>query len=209
MKVATQIQRPIDRWDELKAPSKAIRLLDVPAHRFVMIDGSGPPASEAFEVRIPGLYGMAYGLRFALKARGVEGKVGPLEGLWWTTDGVTDLGAIFGGDGGRETWRWTLMIALPEDATAEELELQLATARSRLDPAVAPGLRTEVFAEGPCAQLMHIGPYAEERATIERLHAGIADAGLRPTGRHHELYLGDPRRSAPERLRTILRQPVG
>jgi hypothetical protein len=209
MKVATEIQRPIDRQDELKASAKGIRLLDVPMHRFVMIDGSGPPVPEAFEARMPGLYGVAYGLRFALKARGVEGKVGPLEGLWWTTDGVTDLGAIFGGDGERETWRWTLMIVLPPEATPEELEQQLGTARDRLDPALAPGLRIEVFEEGPCAQLMHVGPYAEERPTIERLHDGIEAVGFRPIGRHHELYLGDPRRSAPERLRTILRQPVG
>lgn len=209
MKVATEIERPIDRLDELKATPKQIRLLDVPAHRFAMIDGSGPPAPEAFEMRMPGLYGLAYGLRFALKARGVEGKVGPLEGLWWTTDGVTDLAAIFGGDGGRDTWRWTLMIVLPPDATDEELDQQLTVAKGRLDPELAPGLRIEVFEEGPCAQLMHVGPYAEERPTIERLHAGIEAAGLRPIGRHHELYLGDPRRSAPERLRTILRQSVG
>jgi hypothetical protein len=97
---------------------------------------------------------------------------------------------------------------LPPEATDDELEVQLATARSRVDPALAPGLRTEVFAEGPSAQLMHIGPYAEERPTIERLHAGIEEAGFRPVGRHHELYLGDPRRSAPERLRTIVRQQV-
>ena len=209
MKVATPIQSPIDRQDELKAPRSGIRLLDVPPHRFVMIDGAGPPEPAAFEARMPGLYGVAYGLRFASKARGVDGKVGPLEGLWWTTDGVTDLGAIFGGDGGRETWRWTLMIALPPEATPDEIEEQLATGRGKLHPTLSPGLRTEVFSEGTCAQLMHIGPYAEERATIERLHDGIRAAGLRPVGRHHELYLGDPRRSAPERLKTILRQPVG
>ncbi len=207
MKVATEIQPPIDRQDEWKAPKRGIRLLDIPEHRFAMIDGTGPPLPEAFEARMPGLYGPAYGLRFALKARGVEGKVAPLEGLWWTTDGATYVEAIL--DGGRENWRWTLMIALPPEATEEEIESQLETARSRLDPALAPGLRTEVFAEGPCAQVMHIGPYAEERASIERLHAGIEAAGLHLIGRHHELYLGDPRRSAPERLRTILRQPVG
>ena len=211
MKVATELAAPIDRQDELKASTQKIRLLVVPAHRFVMSDGAGPPVPEAFEARMPGLYGVAYGLRFALKARGVEGKVGPLEGLWWTTDGTTDLGEIFGEilDGERQTWRWTLMIALPPEATATELERQLAAARTKMDLALAPNLRTEVFEEGPSAQLMHVGPYAEERATIERLHAGIGAAGLRPIGHHHELYLGDPRRSAPERLRTILRQPVG
>ena len=208
MKVATKIERPTDRPDELKASSRKVRLLDVPEHRFVMIDGTGPPAPAEFEARIPGLYGMAFGLRFALKARGVEGKVGPLEGLWWTTDGVTDLDTIFQGGGERDTWRWTLMIVLPPEATDDELEVQLTTARSRVDPTLAPDLRTEIFAEGPSAQLMHIGPYAEERPTIERLHAGIEEAGFRPVGRHHELYLGDPRRSAPERLRTIVRQQV-
>ncbi len=207
MKVATQVQRPIDRQDELKASTRAVRLLDVPAHRFVMIDGTGPPAPAEFEARIPSLYGMAYGLRFALKGRGVPGKVGPLESLWWTTDGATDLSEIMDGD--RDTWRWTLMIVLPPEATEDELEVQLAKARSRLDPALSLALRTEVFAEGPSAQLMHIGPYAEERPTIERLHAGVEAAGFHPVGRHHELYLGDPRRSAPERLRTILRQQVG
>ena len=207
MKVATEIQRPLDRQDEFKAPKRGIRLLDIPPHAFVMIDGSGPPLPSAFEARMPGLYGTAYGLRFGLKGRGVEGKVGPLEGLWWTTDGVTYEEALL--DAARESWRWTLMIALPPEATSEEVQLHLETARARLHPTLAPDLRTEVFAEGPCAQVMHIGPYEAEGPTIERLHAGIEAEGLHPVGRHHELYLGDPRRSAPEKLRTILRQPVG
>ncbi|MGA9161877.1 MAG: GyrI-like domain-containing protein [Actinomycetota bacterium] len=201
------LERPKDPLDELRAPRNEIRLLTIPEHRFVMIDGSGPPGPAAFEPRIPGLYGLAYPLRFALKRRGIEGKVGPLEGLWWTTDGIVDLDEIFGG-GDRETWRWTLMIGLPGEAMDAELAEHLAAAREKLDPAVAPSLRVEPFDEGPCAQTMHVGPYADERPTIERLFAGIAEAGLRPRGRHHELYLGDPQRSAPERLRTILRQPV-
>ena len=201
------IERPTDRSDELRAPRRGIRLLTVPERRFVMIDGSGRPGGEVFEPRMPGLYGFAYPLRFALKRRGVVGKVGPLEGLWWTTDGRVDLDAIFG-DGGGETWRWTLMIGLPDEATEPELEEHLASARAKLDPDLAPALRVERFEEGASAQVLHVGPYANERPTIERLHAQIAEAGLRPRGRHHELYLGDPRRSAPERLRTILRQPV-
>jgi hypothetical protein len=207
MTVITMIERPTDRQDEWKAPRDHIRLLDIPAHRFVMIDGSGPPLPQAFEVRMPGLYGVAYGLRFALKKRGVEEKVGPLEGLWWTTDGSTYTEAIL--EGTRDTWRWTLMMVVPDDATDDELKTHLETARDKLDPQLAPGLRIEIFTEGPSAQVLHVGPYEQERPTIERLHAGIAAAGLHPMGRHHELYLGDPRRSAPERLRTILRQPVG
>jgi hypothetical protein len=100
------------------------------------------------------------------------------------------------------------MIALPEEATDEEIRDHLEIARLKTDPAVADLLRVEWFEEGAVAQIMHIGPYAEERPTIERLQAGIQEAGLRPHGRHHEIYLGDPRRSAPDRLRTILRQPV-
>lgn len=207
MRVDTTIDRPKDRQDELRAPRDRIRFLRIPSRRFVMIDGTGAPGGEAFEARMPGLYGTAYGLRFGLKRRGVAGRVGPLEGLWWTTDGVIDLDAIFGG-GDRETWRWTLMIGLPDEGTDAEVHEHVATARAKLDPELAPSLRVETFEEGPSAQVMHIGPYAQERQTIERLHAGIEHAGLRPRGRHHEIYLGDPRRSAPERLRTIVRQPV-
>jgi hypothetical protein len=155
---------------------------------------------------MPGLYATAYELRFGLKRRGIEGRVGPLEGLWWTIDSATDLDAIL--DGQRADWRWTLLIALPDEATEAEIGAALAKARTRLDDALAPQLRAERFAEGRVAQLLHLGPYAEERPSIERLHDGIVGAGLRPRGRHHEIYLGDPRRSAPERIRTILRMPV-
>lgn len=210
---SVQFARPNDRDDELRAVAN-VRFLDLPSRRFVMIDGEGPPQEATFAARIPGLYATAWALRFALKARGVVTRVGPLEGLWWTTDGVTSLEAIFGaGDAtdrqsGRETWRFTLLIALPDDASDSNLDAALAAGRAKLEPGLAPGLRIEPFAEGHVAQLLHLGPYAEERPTIERLHAAVADAGLRPRGLHHEIYLGDPRRSAPERLKTILRQPV-
>jgi hypothetical protein len=129
-----------------------------------------------------------------------------LEGLYWTADGTTDLDAILGPD--RGTWRWTLFIALPEEATGGELSDALAKGRAKVAPEVAVDLRIETLAEGAVAQVLHVGPYAEERPTIERLHAAIATAGLRPRGRHHELYLGDPSRAAPAKLRTLVRQPV-
>jgi hypothetical protein len=174
-----------------------------------MIDGEGRPGEEAFTPRVPGLYATAWTLRFALKRRGVLTKVGPLEGLWWTTDGSTDLDAIFGGrDALRGTWRWTLFIGLPAEADDADIDSALAAGRSKLDPIMGPGLRVEVFDEGRAAQLLHLGPYSAERASIERLHQAVAAAGLTLRGRHHEIYLGDPRTSAPERLRTILRQPV-
>lgn len=101
------------------------------------------------------------------------------------------------------------MIVMPDEATDDEIDEQLATARTKVEPEVAASLRVERFEEGDVAQVLHVGPYSEERPSIERLHAGIAEAGFHPRGRHHELYLGDPRRSAPQRLRTILRQPLG
>jgi hypothetical protein len=205
-------ERPETRRDELAGRPGVVRFLRLPERRFVMIDGDGPPAAAAFAARMPGLYATAYSLRFALKKRGIEETVGLLEGLWWTTDGTTDLDSIFAGDRAaaddRSTWRWTLLMALPDQALAEELETALDQGRRKLDPPFRNGLRIGPFAEGEVAQLLHLGPYSEERRSIERLHAGIAAAGLRPIGRHHELYVGDPRRSDPDRLRTILRQPV-
>jgi hypothetical protein len=129
-----------------------------------------------------------------------------LEGLYWTADEATDLDLILGPD--RGTWRWTLLIALPDEATDDELAASLEKGRSKVTPEIARNLRIETIAEGAVAQVLHLGPYAAERPTIERLHAAIAAAGLRPRGRHHELYLGDPTRSAPEKLRTLLRHPV-
>ncbi len=199
--------RPADRTSELAGKAGAVRFLDLPSRRFVMIDGDGPAGEAPFAPRMPGLYATAWTLRFALKRRDVVTGVGPLEGLWWTSDGTTDLDAIFG-EADRTTWRWTLMIALPDDATDEELAAALATGRAKLEPPFAAGLRVETFAEGRVAQVLHLGSYASERPTIEVLHAAIEGAGLRPDGRHHEIYLGDPRRGNPDKVRTVLRQPV-
>jgi hypothetical protein len=200
-----KVDQPRDRSDELHATSK-VRFLDVPAHRFVMVDGRGPAGGPAFEARLPGLYAAAYKVRFALKAAGAESRVGPLEGLWWTEGGETDLDVILGSD--RSGWRWTLMIALPDEATDPDLDAALEAGRAKLDGTVRENLRIETFAEGRVAQTLHLGPYATERLSIERLHEAIHEAGLHERGRHHELYIGDSRRSAPEKLRTVLRHPV-
>jgi hypothetical protein len=183
-----------------------VRFLDLPPVRAVAADGEGPVGPAAFEPLMPGLYGTAYTLRFALKRRGVDVKVGPLEACYSMADGTTDLDLIMGED--RGAWRWTLFIALPAAAEAAELEAALAAGRAKMTETDAPRLRVAEVCEGRVAQLLHVGPYAAERPNIERLHAAIAAAGLVPRDRHHEIYLGDPSRSAPERLRTILRQPV-
>jgi hypothetical protein len=206
MSPAVAFETPAARADELAGKPGVVRFLRLPERRFVMIDGEGPAGEAAFAPRMPGLYATAWTLRFALKKRGAVTKVGPLEGLWWTSDGSTDLDVILGDD--RGTWRWTLYIALPDLATDAELGSALAAGRSKLSPPFRDSLRVEAFAEGDVAQVLHLGPYSEERPTIERLHAAIAEAGLRAHGRHHEIYLGDPRRGDPLKVKTLLRQPV-
>jgi hypothetical protein len=202
----TAFERPADRAGELAGKPGVIRFLEVAPVRAVLVDGDGQPGDATFGARMPALYTTAYDLRFALKRRGVERKVGMLEGLYWTSQAATDLDEILGPE--RGTWRWTLFISLPDEATEEELVASLAKGRSKVAAAIAANVRIETFDEGAVAQVLYLGPYSEERATIERLHAAIAASGLRPRGRHHELYLGDPTRSAPAKLKTLLRQPV-
>lgn len=199
--------RPADRVDELRARRGSVRFIEIPTHRFVMADGKGPPGGEAFTQRLPGMYGTAYKLRFALKAAGTETKVGSLEGLWWTESAETDLDRILSSD--RDGWRLTLLVALPDEASETEIEDALAAGRAKVEPTIGANLRVESFGEGRVAQTLHVGPYTAERPTIERLHGAIHDAGLKERGRHHEVYLGNPQQSAPERLRTVLRHPVG
>ncbi len=204
--VSATFEKPVDRAGELAGKPGIVRFLEVAPVRAVLVDGEGQPGADTFGARMPGLYTTAYSLRFTLKRRGVERRVGMLEGLYWTADRATDLDVILGPD--RGTWRWTLFIALPDEATDEELAEALAMGRAKVAPEIAANLRIEAFAEGSVAQVLHLGPYADERPTIERLHAAIAAAGLRPRGRHHELYLGDPGRSAPAKLKTLVRQAV-
>lgn len=199
-------ERPADRSAELAGKPGVVRFLTVAPVRAVMIDGGDQPGEATFAPRMPGLYTTAFALHFALKRRGLDRPTGMLEGLFWTTDHATDLDVILGPD--RGTWRWTLLIALPDEATDAELAASLAKGRAKVEPGIAAGLRIERFEEGAVAQVMYLGPYADERPTIERLHDEITAAGLRPHGRHHELYLGDPRRAAPAKLRTLIRQPV-
>jgi hypothetical protein len=179
-------------------------LIDVPELTFLMIDGHGDPnVSDRYREGIQALYAVSYTLKFAIKrAGGPDHRVGPLEGLWW----VDDLTRSTMED--KSAWDWTAMIRQPADVTTrlvEEVALEVADKKQL--PAVRE-LRLERFAEGHAAQILHVGPYAEEGPTIERLHAFIDEQGYARRGKHHEIYLGDPRRTAPARLKTIIRQPV-
>jgi len=185
--------------------------VQVPPLQFLMVDGRGHPnTSPAYREAIEALYAVAYGLKFGLKKAGVaDWPVMPLEGLWW----AEDKGAFAEGTD-RSAWQWTMMIAQPDLVTVEQVEQARTEACRRRSSEGSGGLpaldptRLETYTEGLSAQILYLGAYADEGPTIARLHAWIAEQGYVPHGKHHEIYLGDPRRTAPERLKTILRQPV-
>jgi len=181
-------------------------LVDVPPLTYLMIDGQGDPnTAPEYAAAVRALYSVAYGVKFAVRrAGGPNVTVMPLEGLWW----APDMSAFHTLDKG--AWHWTMMIMQPDVVTAEVVERAraAASAKAKAPAAALDRLRLDRFAEGRAAQVLHVGPYAAEGPTIQRLHAYIAEQGLRLSGKHHEIYLGDPRRSAPERLRTVIRQPV-
>jgi hypothetical protein len=180
-------------------------LVEVPPLTYLMIDGHGNPNTSAeYGEAIQTLYTVAYGAKFALKkSGGPDLAVMPLQGLWW----AADLTAFTTGD--KDAWDWRMMIMMPDEMPADVIARARATASAKVPAPTLERLHLERFAEGRAAQILHVGPYADEGPTIERLHTFISDQGLCRTGKHHELYLGDPRRAAPEKLRTIIRQPVG
>jgi hypothetical protein len=197
-----------------RARQGVVDLVEVPELLFVSVEGQGPPAGPAFAEALGALYPVAYGVRFALRTVGIDEKVSPLEALWWTPDPAGDFSrALMAGgfdEADMERWRWRALIRLPAGTPGElvaDVEEALLARHPELDESLAR-VRFGPWHEGRCAQTLHVGPYADELATVELLHGALADAGYRPGGLHHEIYLGDPRRSAPERLRTILRQPV-
>lgn len=188
----------------LYQPALTPTLVDVPAMLFAMVDGSGPPGSGEFQLAVAALYSFSYPLAMGMRRRGVDVHVRPLEGLWW----AEDMAAFQPESQDRDQWRWTLLIRQPEHAAADEITDAFERAARKVGPSTRDLLRLERFDEGRCAQLLHLGPYAAEASSVRRLHEFIAAQGLRPRGAHHEIYLSDPRRSPPERMRTVLRQPV-
>jgi len=182
----------------------------VPEFAYLAVDGKGDPnSSQEYADAVAALYSAAYTAKFtSKKVLGRDFVVGPLEGLWWSED----MTAFHARD--KSSWSWRMLIVQPPWVTDEMMTGAVAAAadRSAAKKKPLPSLpRVHPFrmTEGRCLQILHIGPYDEEGPTLERLHAQVMPAlGLGFAGEHHEIYLGDPRRSAPERLRTVLRQPV-
>jgi hypothetical protein len=180
-------------------------LVEVPALWFLSADGHGDPnTAPEYAEAVQSLFAVSYAAKFAVKKTGgADFKVSPLEGLWT----AADLGAFLTGD--KADWDWTMMIRQPDSVSAELVDRLAEEVAIRKGLALARRLRFERFEEGPAAQVLHVGPYATEGPTIARLHAYLHEHGFAFDGhvhRHHEIYLGDPRRAAPEKLRTIIRQ---
>jgi hypothetical protein len=187
--------------------AKEVSVVEVSSMQFLMIDGAGNPnTSKDYQDAIEALYGVAYTLKFLMKKeQAVDYPVMPLEGLWWTPD-MRAFSIEH-----KENWLWTMMIMQPEEVTAALYERALAQVQRKKDSPALAKMRLEQFHEGLSAQIMHIGPYAAEGPTIARLHAVIQDQGYAFDGarqKHHEIYLSDPRRAAPEKMKTVIRQPI-
>ncbi len=204
MTVATKVDFKCELREFYGAKRSPI-LVDVPGLAFLMIDGHGDPnTSSEYSEAVSALFSVSYAARFALKRAGViDFGVMPLEGLWWANDM-----SVFSMED-KSAWQWTMMIMQPDGVTAEVVaEAKVKAAPKVSSVAVLPRLQSERFAEGVAAQVSHVGPYSAEGPTVAILHTFIAEQGRELAGKHHEVYLGDPRRSAPEKLKTVIRQPM-
>ncbi|MCC6805129.1 MAG: GyrI-like domain-containing protein [Anaerolineae bacterium] len=189
----------------LYSPSvKQPQTITVPPLPCLMIDGAGDPnTAQAYKDAVGALYSAAYTLKFAFKKqRSVDYPVMPLEGLWWTDDMALFITAD------KSNWRWTMLIVQPEVVTEADVAQTVAELKVKKPSPALDLIRWAVFDEGAAAQIMYIGPYSAEAPTIARLHEYIAAQGYALSGKHHEIYLSDPNRSAPEKLKTIIRQPI-
>ncbi len=197
------------QYKHLYQPSaRAFSVVDVPPLNFLMIDGAGDPNTSAdFQAATAALYTLSYTLKFGVK----QGKYGAapcdypvmaLEGLWWAED-MRAFSLERKGD-----WLWTLMIMQPDIITPEMVAAARTEAAKKKDLPALSKVRFEQYHEGLSAQIMYVGPFKDEGPTIARLHAFIQAGGHQLRGKHHEIYLGDPRRTAPDKLKTVIRQPM-
>jgi hypothetical protein len=198
------------QYKYLYSPSaKKVEVVDVPPLQFAMIDGTIPPEegpgdSAEFQAAVGALYGLSYTLKFMIKKRAdnpIDYPVMALEGLWVAASGVYDPAA-------RDTWLYTVMIMQPDFITPEMFEEARAQLLKKKPGPGPKRLRLETFHEGRCIQVIHIGPYATEPETIAMMDAFASEHGYQMHGRHHEIYLSDPLRTAPEKMKTVLRHPV-
>lgn len=193
---------------QLYAPStNAVSVVAVPPLPYLMIDGQGNPnTSTQYQQAVQALYGLAYGIRAIAKAGGDAFTVMPLEGLW--TLGSEQPAGLTLTEADKDRFTWTMMIMQPDFVTTEMVEqARTAVAEKKSDLTLLGAIRFETYHEGEAVQIMHIGSYNDEGPNIARLHQHIADNGWTLSGTHHEIYLSDPRKTEPDKLKTVIRQP--
>ena len=191
-------------FKHLYSPTKGkFSIVDVPAMNFLMVDGVGYPVDNpAYEQALGALYGISYGLKFVSKAQGKDYVVPPLEGLWWMED-MSKFSMEK-----KDEWEWTMMIMLPEWVTRNMVDTTIADVTQKKDLPALEKLRFESYHEGLSVQTFYVGPYSEEGPTIASMHAHVEAEGFSLRGKHHEIYLNDARKTAPEKLKTVIRQPI-
>ena len=170
--------------------------------RYLSITGHGAPGGEHFKSHISALYAVAFTLKMAEKFVGHDYKVCHLEGQWWA-EGCEDFRTHK-----PEEWEWRLLIRVPEFVTQTQVDAAIKSVVAKGKVGLANQVRLEELTEGRCVQMLHVGPYAEEKTTVDKMHQMVEGQGLHFRGPHHEIYLSDPNRVPKERLRTILRYPV-
>jgi hypothetical protein len=192
-------------YKHLYGPSaKQVVEVDVPSFNFLMIDGMGDPnTSPEYAQAVEALFSVSYKAKFMIKkgADAIDYAVMPLEGLWW----ADDMSAFTSND--KSNWKWTMMIMQPSFVEQNIINEAISEVQKKKNMSAVSALRFETFSEGRCAQILHIGPFSEEVSTIQRLHSFIEQQS-EITGKHHEIYLSDIRRAAPEKWKTIIRQPM-
>lgn len=182
---------------------KGFHFIEVPIMNFIKLDGIGDPnTSIDYQQSVDALYSMSYGLKFAMKSQGFDHIVPPLEGLWWMDD-MSEFTTA-----NKYRWKWTMMIMQPDWVTSDWVETVRIESMKKKDNPFISQSRFEPYDEGLVLQILYSGAYADEAPTITEMHKYIKANGYQTHGKHHEIYLGDPRKTSPERLHTILRQPV-
>jgi hypothetical protein len=172
---------------------------------FLMVDGAGNPnTSQVYTEAVEALFSLSYAIKFMVKKgkKAIDYGVMPLEGQWWADDM-----SKFSADN-KDDWKWTLMIMQPDVVTRELVEESIEEVRKKKNLPALSKAKFKAFAEGKAAQVMHIGPFSEEGPTIQKLHTFIEEHGGRLRGKHHEIYLSDIRKAAPDKWKTIIRQPM-
>ena len=187
-----------------KPSAKNVSIVDVPAMNFLTITGEGNPnTAQTYKDAVSALYSVAYTVKFMVKKGelAIDFGVMPLEGLWW----VEDMTQFSTDD--KDSWLWQMLIMQPEFVTAEMVAEAKAQVKKKKGLVAVDQLEFERIVEGTAVQILYTGPYADEGPTIQTLHEHVRQQGGELSGKHHEIYLNDPRRTAPERLKTVIRQP--